>query len=77
MPYGGSVEKEKHNCLSTEKSKSEKDKLTAVGGENGTKRGEEKSQESENRDAELVIGTIEAYVLKGRAVFVKVLKRLN
>jgi len=47
MPYGGSVEKEKHNCLSTEKSKSEKDKLTAVGGENDTKGGKEKRDERE------------------------------
>lgn len=47
MPYGGSVEKEKHNCLSTEKSKSEKDKLTAVGGESDTKKGKEKREERE------------------------------
>lgn len=44
MPYGGSAEKAKHNCLSTEKSKSEKDRLTADGGEtrarkNGTMEG--------------------------------------
>lgn len=44
MPYGGSVEKEKHNCLSTEKSKSEKDKLTAVGGESDTKGGRERER---------------------------------
>ncbi len=47
MPYGGSVENEKHNCLSTEKSKSEKDKLTAVGGERHKGKKGEKGRERE------------------------------
>lgn len=68
------MEKEKHNCLSTEKSKSEKDKLTAVGEENDTKGGKEKRDERENRDAELVSGTIHIRLWKRRAISVKVLK---
>lgn len=77
MPYGGSAEKAKHNCLSTEKSKSEKDRLTADGGdaragENGTMEGK-----SGGGDTESVSAIIHVCDVKRSAKFVKLLSWLD